>query len=177
MHVAIIDLSRDQIIKVLFAHIKWGFLFLLFMFRVCHAVFGVHCSLVVSWWKGLTSWLSCVFVTFPCGVLCQVWYLILSIPDLSFRSYFSCDLAGRTPSGQAFSFSQSIQSLPNSHGYPLNTQKAIQYCGAIHLLLQLITLADPSSSHWFCRLDIYLITFNLSNAPYIVFPSVVYKKT
>ena len=37
--------------------------------------------------KGLTTWLSfvmlnCVFVTFPCGILCQVWYLIVSIPDL-----------------------------------------------------------------------------------------------
>ena len=37
--------------------------------------------------KGLTTWLSfvmlnCVFVTFPCGILGQMWYLILSIPDL-----------------------------------------------------------------------------------------------
>ena len=37
--------------------------------------------------KGLTSWLSfvvlnCVFVTFPCGILGRVWYLIVSIPDL-----------------------------------------------------------------------------------------------
>ena len=36
--------------------------------------------------KGLTSWLSfvmfnCVFVTFPCGNLGQVWNLIVSIPD------------------------------------------------------------------------------------------------
>ena len=39
-------------------------------------------------WKGLISWLSsvvsyCEFVTFPCGILGQVWYLIVSIPDLS----------------------------------------------------------------------------------------------
>ena len=38
--------------------------------------------------KGLTSWLllvmfNCVFVTFPCGILGQVWCLIVSIPDLS----------------------------------------------------------------------------------------------
>ena len=38
-------------------------------------------------WKGLTYWLlfvifKCVFVTFPCGILGQVWYLIVSIPDL-----------------------------------------------------------------------------------------------
>ena len=37
--------------------------------------------------KGLTSWLlflmfNCVLVTFPCGILGQVWYLIVSIPDL-----------------------------------------------------------------------------------------------
>ena len=37
--------------------------------------------------KGLTSWLLFVmfnftFVPFPCGILGQVWYLIVSIPDL-----------------------------------------------------------------------------------------------
>ena len=31
---------------------------------------------------------SCVFVTFPCGVLGQVWYLIVSIPDFSLLTYF-----------------------------------------------------------------------------------------
>ena len=38
--------------------------------------------------KGLTSWLlfvmfNCVFVTFPCGILGQVWYLIVLIPAAS----------------------------------------------------------------------------------------------
>ena len=37
--------------------------------------------------KGLTSWLffvmfNCYFVTFPCGILGQLWYLIVSFPDL-----------------------------------------------------------------------------------------------
>ena len=27
--------------------------------------------------------LKCVFVTFPCGILGQVWYLIVSIPDIA----------------------------------------------------------------------------------------------
>ena len=31
---------------------------------------------------------SCVFGTFPCGVLGQVWYLIVSIPDLCLLPYF-----------------------------------------------------------------------------------------
>ena len=41
--------------------------------------------------KGLTSWLSfiCVFVTFPCGILGQVWYLIVSIPDHCHLSHFN----------------------------------------------------------------------------------------
>ena len=31
---------------------------------------------------------SCTFVTFPYGVLGQVWYLIVSIPDLCLFSYY-----------------------------------------------------------------------------------------
>ena len=43
--------------------------------------------------KGLTSWLllvmlNYVFVTFPCCILGQMWYLIVSIPDLCRLSYF-----------------------------------------------------------------------------------------
>ena len=30
----------------------------------------------------------CIFVTFPCGILGQVWYLIVSFPDLYHLSYF-----------------------------------------------------------------------------------------
>ena len=43
--------------------------------------------------KVLNSWLAflvfnCVIVTFPFGILGQVWYLIVSIPDLCPLSYF-----------------------------------------------------------------------------------------
>ena len=42
--------------------------------------------------KGLTFWLLfmilIIFVTFPCGILGQVLYLIVSIPDLFRLSYF-----------------------------------------------------------------------------------------
>ena len=46
--------------------------------------------------KGLTSWLpfvifNCGFVTFPCGTLGKVWYLIVLIPHLCPLSYFYCD--------------------------------------------------------------------------------------
>ena len=44
--------------------------------------------------RGLTSWLlfvmfNCVFVTFPCDILGQLWYLIVSVPDLYRLSYLS----------------------------------------------------------------------------------------
>ena len=32
---------------------------------------------------------NCVLVTFTCGILGRVWYLIVSIPDLCRLSYFS----------------------------------------------------------------------------------------
>ena len=42
--------------------------------------------------KVLASWLLFVmfncFVTFPCGILGQLWYLVVSIPDLCRLSYF-----------------------------------------------------------------------------------------
>ena len=58
------------------------------MFSVCHAFLSVHCSLVVICMElaNLLALLyvmfSCVFVTFLCSVLDQVWYLIVLIPDL-----------------------------------------------------------------------------------------------
>ena len=44
--------------------------------------------------KGFTSWLLLgifivyIFVTFPCGIMGQVWYLIVSFPDLCRLFYF-----------------------------------------------------------------------------------------
>ena len=54
----------------------------------------LNCSRVVTCWEraGLLALLYfmfyCVFVTFPCGVLGQVWYLIVLIPDLCLLTYF-----------------------------------------------------------------------------------------
>ena len=46
--------------------------------------------------KGMTSWLLFVmfiydFFTFPFGILGQVWYLFVSIPDLCRLSYFNVE--------------------------------------------------------------------------------------
>ena len=75
-----------------------GLSFLIFMFCICHAFLSVHCSLVITCWERanllalLYLMFSCVFVTFPCGVLGQVWYLIVSISDLCLltSNYFYC---------------------------------------------------------------------------------------
>ena len=69
------------------------------------------CLFIAALWspagKGLTSLLlfvmfNCVFVTFPCGILGLVWYLIVSIPDLCCLSYFACT---STQSGQRICYS------------------------------------------------------------------------
>ena len=64
---------------------------MLFMSCVFHAFPSVHCCPVVTSWERV--WLllvmfNCVFVTLPCGILGQVWYLIVLIPDLCRLSYF-----------------------------------------------------------------------------------------
>ena len=64
-----------------------------FVFCVYHAFASVLCSLVVTCWEradllALVCDVYCIFVTFPCGILCQVWYLIESFPDLCRLSYF-----------------------------------------------------------------------------------------
>ena len=62
--------------------------FLLFVFHVCTAVLSVPCSLVVTCWERadllafLCVMFSCVFVTFLYSVMCQVRYLIISIPGI-----------------------------------------------------------------------------------------------
>ena len=61
---------------------------------VCHAFASVHCFLVVTWRENadllaLVCDVYCDFVTVPFCILGQVWYLIVSIPDLSCLSCFN----------------------------------------------------------------------------------------
>ena len=68
---------------------------------LCLVFVMLSCLFIAALWspagKGLTSWLSfvmvnCVFVTFPYGILGQVCYLIVLIPDLCHLSYFAACL-------------------------------------------------------------------------------------
>ena len=66
---------------------------------LCLVFVMLSCLFIAAWWspagKGLTTWLlfvmynNCVFVTFQCGILGQMWYLIVSIPDLCQLSYLT----------------------------------------------------------------------------------------
>ena len=53
---------------------------MVFMSCVYHAFVSVY-------WLSFVMFI-CVFVTFPCGILGQVWCLIVLIPDLCHLSYF-----------------------------------------------------------------------------------------
>ena len=58
----------------------------------CILCFSCFC-LVVTCWEladllALVGDVYCIFVTFACGILGQVWYLIVSFPDLCRLSYF-----------------------------------------------------------------------------------------
>ena len=51
---------------------------MLFMSSIRHALASVHCCLVVNCWEmadllALICDVQCVFVTFPCGIMGQVW--------------------------------------------------------------------------------------------------------
>ena len=68
------------------------FCYLCFVFVILSCV---HCSLVITCWKRanllalLYVMFYYIFATFPCGVLGQVWFLIVSIPDLCLLTYFN----------------------------------------------------------------------------------------
>ena len=60
---------------------------------VYHAFASLHCFLVVTCREradllALVCDVYCDFVTFPFGILRQVWYLIVSIPDPYSLTYF-----------------------------------------------------------------------------------------
>ena len=68
------------------------FLVFLMMFRL----FIATIYLVVTDWETadllvLVGDVYCICVTFPCGILGQVWYLIASLPDFCLLSYFDVD--------------------------------------------------------------------------------------
>ena len=91
MNLVLFDMLGTCFMSVLFCGS-----FLLFMFHVClcYAVVYFPCSLVITCWEmadllALLCVISCVFVTFPHGVLGQVWYLIVFIPDPCLLPYLS----------------------------------------------------------------------------------------
>ena len=75
-------------------------IFVFFVSCVSHAFASVNCCLLVTCWEradllALVGDVYCTFVTFPCGILGQVWYLIVSFLDLCRLSYFYNDTIQR----------------------------------------------------------------------------------
>ena len=78
------------------------FLFcLVFAMSLCASVY--MCFVVTCWERAdllaLVCGVYCEFVTFPIGILGQVWYLIVSIPDLCTLTYFVAHLFGTFVTG------------------------------------------------------------------------------
>ena len=66
--------------------------FVFFVTCISHVFAFVHCCLVVICREmadllALVGDVYCIFVTFPYGILGQVWYWIVSFPDLCLLSY------------------------------------------------------------------------------------------
>ena len=64
----------------------------LYFLCISHAFASVHCFHVVICceWADLFAFVDdvyCIFVTFPSGILGQVWYFIVSFPDLCRLSF------------------------------------------------------------------------------------------
>ena len=81
--------------KIYLLAVPRRYFFSFFLFCVCYALARLFIDALWSpAGKGLTSCFSfvmsnCLFVTFPCGILGQVWYLVVSILDLCPLSYIS----------------------------------------------------------------------------------------
>ena len=66
-----------------------------FVSCVSYTFVSFHCCLMVTCWEradlpALVADVYCIFVTFTCGILGQVWYMIVSFPDLCRFSFFYC---------------------------------------------------------------------------------------
>ena len=80
----------DQFRKVIKCYKEVGYnMWIVRVFVSCdsHAFASVHCCLVIICPEradllAVVGDVYCIFATVPCGILGQVWYLIVSFPDL-----------------------------------------------------------------------------------------------
>ena len=85
--------SKIFVLKVPRRYFFCGLFVGFFVSCVSHAFATIHCCLVVTCWEradllALLGYVYCIFLNFPCGILAQVWYLIVLFLDLCCRSYF-----------------------------------------------------------------------------------------
>ena len=83
------------------------FLFcLVFPMSLCASVY--MCFMVTCWESADVCGVCCEFVTFPNGILGQVWYLIVAIPDLCILTYLQCCLLANS---EVFTVCQRVNSV------------------------------------------------------------------
>ena len=87
---------------------------------------------------------SCVFVTFSSGVLVQMSYLIVSIPDLSLLSYLFCYVFIQ---GQYFYFKSMVH-------YPI-----------IRLMIHMINFDSDCSSEGQCSMFVFDFSYPAGTRP------------
>ena len=63
--------------------------FVFFVSCVSHNFASVHCCWERGYLLALVCDVYCISVTFPCHILGQLWYLIVSFPDLCLLSHFN----------------------------------------------------------------------------------------
>ena len=119
--------------------------FVLFMSLVCHAFVFVHCYLVVTWREradllALVCDIYCNFVTFPFGILGQVWYLFASIPDPYCLFYFK-------PWPRLLRRFKS-EPLPVESPDTYNMCRSLQYTSMLRVRLALWHRLKPSSEYF-----------------------------
>ena len=115
----------------------------MFLFYLVFAMFCARLFICALWspaGKGLTSWLSFVVSTvslhFPIGILGQVWYLIVSIPDLCTLTYF-VDCTFLKPN--YISHIMKCVSFSADKALPCNSQIHIRYPKIIGIPIVLIS--------------------------------------
>ena len=114
---------------------------LLFIIHICrhNTVLSVLAALWPPAWKGLTSWLSYVWCflvwfvvfTFQYGVLGQVWYFIVSIPDRCFLLYFYLHFTSIALAKRRFSSGSTPSICPSVHPSVHNTFGVPSLCNPI----------------------------------------------
>ena len=89
---------------------------------------------------------NCIFVTFPCGILGQVWYLIVSFPDI-LQSFFFFDII------KGHHISKAIVSINNKNSLPSFFEDKVTSIDLLNIVINILKVHYSFTGHCFgvCR--------------------------